>query len=97
MKLPLEKLQAFCKKEGIAYMAVFGSVANGTDRSDSDIDFVVSFIEEGKVGLLHFIGIKNQLEDLLGRRVDLVSRNALNPKLKKTILSNLVEVYKHAA
>ena len=97
MNLPLDKLRKFCKDEGIAYMAVFGSVADKTSRPDSDIDILVSFVQDEKIGLLHFIGVKQRLEDLLGKRVDLVSKKALNPRIKSVISSQLKEIYNHAA
>ena len=97
MELPLEKLRRFCKEEGIAYMGVFGSVAGGTARSNSDVDILVSFVQDEEIGLLHFIGVKQRLEDLLGKRVDLVSKKALNPYIKEDVLNHLKEIYSYAA
>ncbi len=95
--LPLEKLQKFCKNEGIAYMAIFGSMAKGNARSDSDVDILISFVNDDTIGLLHFIAVKQRLEDLLGKRVDLVSRKALSPLIREDVLGQLREIYPHAA
>ena len=97
MNLPVEKLREFCRNEGIAYMAVFGSVADGTARPDSDIDILVSFVNEMEMDLFHFFDIKNRLSDLLKRRVDLVAKNSLHPRVKATIETSLREVFPRAA
>jgi hypothetical protein len=97
MNLPIEELKRFCKRENIEYLAVFGSFAEGRARPDSDVDLVISFVDDNNVGLLHFLNIKHKLEDLLGRRVDLVTQRGLNPKIKKRVQSSLKKIYGHAA
>ena len=97
MDIPIDKIRDFCVTEGISYLAIFGSVAGGNERPDSDIDILVSFHDESKIGLLHFIGVKNRLADLLGRPVDLVDRAGLNPRIKPFVLASLREIYNDAA
>jgi predicted nucleotidyltransferase len=48
-------------------------------RPDSDVDLLVEFMPEAEVGLLEHAGLMLDLTDLLGRKVDLVSKRALNP------------------
>jgi predicted nucleotidyltransferase len=62
---------------GIKLLAVFGSVARGDDRPDSDIDVLVEF--QGPATFDQYMELKFLLEELLGRRVDLVSTRALRP------------------
>ncbi len=79
-------IQHQVKKAGL-----FGSVVKGNITSKSDIDIL---IELGtKISLLDFVGIKLELEGLLGRAVDLVEYQAIKPKLKKRILAEEIRIY----
>ncbi|MBT4819214.1 MAG: nucleotidyltransferase family protein [Lentisphaerae bacterium] len=69
-----------------ASLALFGSAS----RDDSDVDLLVSF--RGAATFDGYFGLKRYLEALLGRRVDLVTPNALKPRLKKRIEEELVHV-----
>jgi predicted nucleotidyltransferase len=72
------------KRFGVKRASLFGSSARGEDREDSDIDILVEF-EVGK-SLLDLAGLKIELEEVLGRRVDLLTFNSLHPLLKDKIL-----------
>lgn len=70
-------------KYGILKMGVFGSVARGEQNEDSDVDV---YIEGDIKGLFALAGIKNDLEDLLGCRVDIVRlRDRMDTFLRKRI------------
>lgn len=70
-------------KYGILKMGVFGSVARGEQREDSDVDV---YIEGELKGLFALAGIKNELEELLGCQVDIVRlRDRMDNFLKKRI------------
>ena len=68
------------KRFGVKSLAIFGSVARGEARPDSDVDILVEF--EGRATFDRYMGLKFFLEDLLGRRVDLVTRKALKPRMR---------------
>ena len=68
------------KQFGVKSLAVFGSVARGEAGPDSDVDILVEF--EGRATFDRYMGLKFFLEDLLGRRVDLVTRKALKPRMR---------------
>lgn len=68
---------------GVAALYVFGSVARGEARHDSDIDVLVEF--DGPVTFARFMDLKALLEDTLGAQVDLVTRAALRSQLKPRI------------
>ena len=74
------------KKAGI-----FGSIARGELREDSDVDILVE-IESDDFSLLDFVGIKLELEDALGRKVDLVEYDTIKPLLKERILAEEVPI-----
>ena len=67
----------------IKSLAIFGSVARGEARKDSDVDFLVEF--QGPAKFDQYMGLKLFLEDLLGCRVDLVTRKAVRRELVSTI------------
>lgn len=73
------------RAHGARNVRVFGSVARGTESSASDIDFLVEM--EAERGLLERVALKQDLEDLLGRPIDLVTDRTLSRYLRETILS----------
>lgn len=70
---------------GVRRLGVFGSFARDQQRCDSDVDLLVEF-EEGAKTFDHFMGLALLLEDLLGRRVELVTPEALSPYIGPRIL-----------
>lgn len=73
---------------GVKSMALFGSIVREEAKSDSDIDILVEF--ERPVGLFTFFRLRHRLEDLMGKRVDLVTPPALKPQLRDRILKEAV-------
>jgi hypothetical protein len=73
---------------GVRSLSLFGSVARGEERPDSDIDILVEFEQVG--GLFEFVRLKNYLEKTLGQPVDLVTPDALKPQLREKILRESV-------
>ena len=69
-------------------VAIFGSVARGEATEHSDIDLLVEFSKP--VGLLHFVRLKRELEEILDRPVDLATRKSLKPQLRERILKEAV-------
>lgn len=74
-----------CKVERLA---IFGSVARGEATADSDVDLLVDF-EEG-TDLLDQVGLKLELEELLNRRVHVVTPGSLNKYIRDTVLKEAV-------
>lgn len=74
----------------IRSLGLFGSYARGTASRRSDIDILVSFNETPT--LFAFVRLKHELERALGRRVDLVMREALRPAIGRRILAEVTEV-----
>ena len=71
-------------------LAIFGSVSRGTDSSDSDIDILVRYTNTP--GIFEFLRLKQYLESLVGRPVDLVTEGALKKQLKDGILREAIRV-----
>lgn len=79
---------ALAEKRGAHNVRVFGSVARGLARSDSDIDFLVDF-EAGR-SLLDLTGLWVDLETALGCKVDVVSSRGLKPRLASEVMRDAV-------
>lgn len=74
----------------VAKMGVFGSVARGENSDTSDIDMLVEFSEP--IGMFKFIALEEYLSELIGKKVDLVTKNALKSAIKEDILRETVYV-----
>ncbi|MDI3535329.1 MAG: uncharacterized protein PWQ82_1694 [Thermosediminibacterales bacterium] len=75
------------EKYKVKKIGIFGSYISGKATEQSDVDILVEFYEN--IGW-DFIDLKDFLEEVLGKKVDLVTNNALKPQLKKTILGEVV-------
>jgi len=73
------------KKYGVKRAALFGSIVRGEATKDSDIDLLIEF--EGKRSLLDLVGLKLELQELLGREVDVITYKSIHPLLKERILN----------
>jgi predicted nucleotidyltransferase len=71
-------------------IGVFGSVARGEEATASDVDILVEFSRP--VGFFTFLELEEYLSRVLGRRVDLVTKNALKPAIKEAVLQGVVYV-----
>lgn len=74
-------------------LSVFGSVARGEGRPDSDIDILVEFEPGARVGLFSFARLQRYLEERLGKKVDLATPKSLHTALKKDILEEAVHAF----
>lgn len=75
---------------GVVQLALFGSMARGTAKADSDVDVLVAF--DGPATSARYFGVQFYLEDLLGCPVDLVTDKALRPELRPFIEREAVHV-----
>jgi uncharacterized protein len=88
-----DALAAVCRRHHIRWLAVFGSHARGDARPDSDIDVVVDFAP-GRTPGLGIIRVAEALRPVFGgRRVDLLTRRGLAPRLRDRILAEARELY----
>ena len=86
-------LAEICDRYRVRELAVFGSGARGELRPDSDIDLLVVFDEAAVVTLFTLFDLQHELAQLLGRRVDLVSKNGLKHAVRKDILAEARVLY----
>ena len=87
----------FCAKWKIAELALFGSYAREDANPQSDVDVLVTFTEDSKWTLFDLVTMKDELEAIFGREVDLVSRRGLemsrNHIRQQAILSSAIVLY----
>lgn len=76
------------RRYGVASISIFGSVARGEARPDSDVDVLVEFA--APIGLFSVLRLERELEGILGHRVDVVTPAALKPQLRDRILEEAV-------
>lgn len=79
------KLQAICDRYGVMRLEVFGSAGRGEATADSDIDVLYELAPAARLGW-DIEQLADELTELLGRRVDLVSRSALHERLREQVL-----------
>jgi predicted nucleotidyltransferase len=73
------------KKSDVKKASLFGSVARGESNKKSDVDLLIEF--KGKKSLLDLVRLKMKLEELLGKKVDILTYKSINPLIKKRILN----------
>jgi len=83
-----EKVKKILKKNKVEKAGVFGSYARGEQKENSDVDMLVEF----NGSLLDLVGLEMELEKVLGKKVDLLTYNGINPLLKKIILNEEIKI-----
>ena len=77
LALPTDRIAEFCRRWKIVELAVFGSALRDDFRPESDIDLLATFAPDAHCSLFDHYHMENELVDLLGRDVDLLSRRAI--------------------
>lgn len=84
------KILPILQRYGVKRVGLFGSYVRDEMREDSDIDILVEI--EKDISLLDFVGLKLEIEEMLGRKVDLVEYNTIKPLLRERILKEQVVI-----
>lgn len=88
-----DALARLCRRYCVRELSVFGSAARQEMHSGSDIDLLVEFQPEARVDLVDHAGLMLDLAQLFGRNVDLVSKRALKPLIRESILQQARPIY----
>ncbi len=95
--VPDGEIGDFCKRWKIVEFAFFGSVLTGDFGPDSDVDVLVTFAPDHGWSLFDHVGMEDELSEILGRKVDLISRHGIeqsrNYIRRKAILSSAQVIY----
>jgi predicted nucleotidyltransferase len=94
--IPRDAITAFCQRWKISEFALFGSVLRDDFGPDSDVDVLVSFSPEVRYGLFDMVHMEDELREIFGRDVDLLTRRGVegmpNPYRRQAILDSLSHV-----
>ena len=97
IEVPADKLEAFCKEWDVVELSLFGSVLRGDFTPASDVDVLVTFADGARHGLFDMVRMRTGLEYILQRKVDLVSKRAVedsrNSIRREAILGSARVIY----
>ncbi|MDT7886977.1 MAG: nucleotidyltransferase family protein [Thermoproteota archaeon] len=88
-----KKLAEICQKNGIVFMAIFGSFARGEQKKKSDIDIAIEFEKGSQKSLLDLVRIENELRRIFKRKVDLGIFSSLNPSIMEDVKKEMRIIY----
>lgn len=88
------KIDSLCREYGVGKLWLFGSYARGEQTDESDFDFVYLMNRKGTGWKIYVFA--DELEDVLGRKVDIVSYPYMKPKFKERVEKEMVPVYEAA-
>ena len=95
IEIPRDAVEAFCRRWQIKELSLFGSVLRDDFRPDSDVDVLVGFDPEARHTLFDLARMQEELQEILGRNVDLVSRRGIEMSrnyIRRRAILNSVEV-----
>ena len=88
----LKQHEADLKRLGVEHLYMFGSTARGEAKDDSDVDLFFDY-EKGKLGLFELMDVKEYAASILGRKVDIMTRDSLHKTLRKAIEATAVRIF----
>ena len=91
--IPRKQLAELCRRYHVRRMALFGSVLRDDFRPDSDVDVLVLFQSDARLGFMALGHMQRELSALFQRPVDLVPQDGLKPVIRESVLSSAEEVY----
>jgi predicted nucleotidyltransferase len=90
-KLP--QISEICRRYGVRELSLFGSGLGPNFSPASDIDLLVEFQPDAEMDLIRFSQLRYELQDILGRKVDLVPKKGLKPLIRDRVLQQAELVY----
>jgi hypothetical protein len=93
IRIDEEALADICRRYQVKELALFGSVLRQDFGKRSDIDVLVEFQPEAKIGFIAYLSLQEELEAMIGRKVDLVSKRGLKPLIREPVLAQARVLY----
>lgn len=93
LALPIDEIIAFCERNPIRKLSLFGSVLRDDFGPDSDVDVLIEVEPDARVGYFELADFMFELEDIIGRKVDLLTPGALSPYFKQKVLDTAIALY----
>lgn len=88
-----QKLADICQKYQVDFLGVFGSVSRGDNNPQSDIDLLVKFSPNEKGGLFELSRMRDELEGLIDKKIDLLTEGFLSRYFKQEVLAQTKPIY----
>ena len=92
----IPKMRQYFATQPIAKAWLFGSFSRGEESENSDVDILVDFDKDARIGLFKFAGMYGDLKELLGREVDLVKNGTLKPFAAESANRDKVLIYERS-
>ncbi len=92
-QLPHAEIEALCREYHIHRLALFGSALRDDFTADSDIDVLVEFEPDARIGFFTLVGIEDELTLIIGRMVDLRTAQCLSRYFREQVLAEAKEIY----
>lgn len=87
------KVKDLCSQKGITYLGLFGSQTTNKAAESSDVDLLVEYSHDSPVKtLFDHMDVQYKFEDILGKRVDLITRRSLHKYIEKEVLNSVEEI-----
>ena len=87
-----QKIVPILKRNNVARAGIFGSYARGDTKKKSDVDILIKVKNGKKFSLFDLVGLQLELEEKLGKKVDLLTYNGISPYLKKYIMEDEIKI-----
>ena len=87
ISIPKDRIAEFCKRNRVRRLSLFGSVIRKDFGPDSDVDILVEFEPDARIGLIHLSGLEIELGNIVGRKVDLNTPGFLSKYYRDQILA----------
>lgn len=89
----LRKAEAELRAKGVIHAGIFGSVARGEQRSDSDIDVIIDFDPAAPITVFDYVGVRENIADMFDNPVDVIDRRGLKAELRQPVSNDLVYAF----
>jgi predicted nucleotidyltransferase len=89
----LRRHESALRARGVTHAAIFGSVARGESRANSDLDILIDIDPEAHVTLFDYVGLKDYIASLFDGPVDVIDREALKPHVRAPVARDMVHAF----
>jgi len=93
----MEEIKKYFENQPIEKAWNFGSFASDQELEDSDVDVIVEFTQPNQIDLFDYVGLALELEELIGRPIDLVEKGYLLPELRDNVAQDKKLIYERSA
>jgi predicted nucleotidyltransferase len=94
--LPLDRIREICLRFPVRELSIFGSALRADFRPDSDLDLLVEFQPDARVGFIELGVLEEEPERLFGSKVDLITKRSVRPELRREIIGSARVLYEAA-